>query len=93
MEDSVTRYISLLELEFGTKLTNDDKEWLYNRSEELFESYYINKQLEINVISDDDSKFLNDYIEYVHSIMNKMFSHILILEFRLYLSNRYKGEQ
>lgn len=92
MEESVTRYIKLLELEFEIKLTNNDKEWLYNRSEELFETYYVNKQLEINVLSEDDNKALDNYLEYLHSIMNKMFSHVLIMEFRLYLTNRYKGD-
>jgi len=92
MEESVTKYINLLELEFGIKLTNGDKEWLYNRSEELFDTYYINKQLEIGVMTTADSKKLDDYIEYIHSIMNKMFSHVLMLEFRLYLTSGYKGD-
>lgn len=84
-EQSISNYINLLEEESGVKILDEDKEWLYTRGREIFDSYYIDKKLFIAVASEKDNDKLNDYMSLIHQTLGRMYSHILMAEFKYYL--------
>jgi hypothetical protein len=91
-EESITNYISLIEKDIEP-LPDEDKEWLYEKGREVFQLYYINEKLDITVATAEDNKILSDYISTLQNNMSKMFAHIIVSEFKLYLlEKKIRGE-
>lgn len=84
-EESIDMFIGYLENDAGYSLTEDDKSWLYNKGREVFELYYINTKLSINIYSDEDKESLDAYFSEIQATLGKMFAHIVLTEFKLYL--------
>jgi hypothetical protein len=85
MEESVQKYLDLLEKDTGEKIDKRDKEWLFNKGKEIFETYYLNCRLEISVLTDGDRMMLDKYLSEIQENISKMYAHILVNEFRLHL--------
>lgn len=91
-EESITKYIKLLEQDSNAKMPLEDQMWLYEKGKEIFDLYYIEEKLSIAVVSEDDNKFLSNYVERMQTVMSKMFAHILVSEFKLYLLTKKLSE-
>jgi hypothetical protein len=92
-EESISNYIRLLEKDSGLPMPEEDKEWLYKKGKYIFDLYYINEKLDITVATLEDNKILSEYIAALQGNMSKMFAHILVSEFKLYLlEKKYRGE-
>ena len=92
-EESISNYIRLLEKDSDSTMPEEDKEWLYKKGKDIFDLYYINEKLDITVATVEDNRTLSQYITMLQGNMSKMFAHILVSEFKLYiLEKRIKGE-
>ena len=79
-EQSVTNFIEYVEEESGEQMKEEDKKWLYEKAIELFDAYYI-----------DDQLSAENYTEMIQQTLAKMYGHIILLEYKLYLLNRMLG--
>lgn len=92
-EESITKYITLLEKDSDSKMPEEDKVWLYRKGKEIFDTYYISERLVVSVLSERDNRKISDYVELLQDNMSKMFAHILISEFKIYLiEKKLRGE-
>jgi len=85
MEESVQKYLDLLEEDTKEKINKKDRDWLFDKGKEIFETYYLDGRLEINVLTNEDSITLDKYLERIQENTSKMYAHILVNEFRLHL--------
>jgi len=90
-EQSISDYIIMLENESGEILPEEDKEWLYRKEREIFDTYYINQRLSITVASDKDDEKLKEYLGFLEDRISKMYAHILMSEFKCYLLTKTVG--
>lgn len=84
-EESIDKFIGYLENDIGYKLSYDDKIWLYNKGEEVFNAYYIDNKLSISIYSEDDREALDTYFKQIQETLGRMFAHIMLTEFKLFL--------
>ena len=82
-EESITNFISYLE-ESGP-VSESNKEWLYMKGFEIFDTYYINETAQVNLATQDDKDQLMAYFASVQDTLGKMFAHIMLIEFKLHL--------
>ena len=83
-EESVSNFIAYLE-ESGTKLSSKNREWLYSKGQEIFDTYYVDETINVNLATEYDKEKLLDYFNKVQDTLGKMFAHIILIEFKLYL--------
>jgi hypothetical protein len=84
-EESIAKYIKMLEEDAGEQVPIEDQQWLYEKGFEIFNKYYMDEALAINVVSPEDKNTLDLYLEKIMDRMSRMYAHILVTEFKLYL--------
>lgn len=87
-EQSVVNFIEYIEEESGVPVVDEDKEWLFEKAEEIFDAYYIEGQLNIKLSSQEDKDGLEAYLNVVQTTMGKMFGHIILAEYKLRLLDK-----
>ena len=87
-EESITNFIGYLEESGARKLTETEIEWLYQKGYEIFDTYYVDQVAQVNLVTEDDKTNLMEYFGKVQETMGKMFAHIMLIEFKLYLLNQ-----
>lgn len=85
-EDSIVKFIDLLEDSVG----EDDKVWLFEKNKEMFDSYYVDTQVTVNLSSDEEKEALSNYFNVVQDVLRRMFTHIILMEFRFHLLTKTK---
>ena len=83
-EESVDSFIGFLEARTGP-VGKEDKEWLFEKGREIFDSYYVDIQVIVNLSSDEEKSDLENYFNAAQKTLGHMFAHIMMLEFKLYL--------
>lgn len=84
-EESIENFITFLEEEAGEPLSDEKKEWLHQKGQEVFDTYYIDQVAQVNLATQEDKDILMGYFGKVQESLGKMFAHIMLLEFKLYL--------
>lgn len=84
-QESIGSFISYLEESIGTTTSKKNKDWLYKKGQEVFDNYYIDEQIKINLVEEEDKQLLLEYFSKIQDTLGKMFAHIMLTEFRLYL--------
>ena len=84
-EESVSNFIVHLEESNGEPLSADNKEWLYKKGQEIFDTYYIDEVAQINLATQEDKDILMDYLAKVQETLGRMFAHIMLIEFKLHI--------
>lgn len=86
-EKSISNFINYLENVVGMELADENKKWLYEKGENIFDKYYIDKKLKISITAEDDKEALDDYFEIVQDTLGRMYAHIMLLELKIYLKD------
>jgi hypothetical protein len=73
-EESITQFIAYL---------NED--WLYQKGYEIFDTYYVDETIQVKLVDQDSKDYLEGYFYKVQETLGKMFAHIMLIEFKLYL--------
>lgn len=84
-EESIVNFISYLEESSGNEITDEKKEWLHRKGQEIFDTYYIDNVASVNLATEKDREELMAYFANVQETLGKMFAHIMLMEFKLYL--------
>ena len=85
-EESISNFIAHLEdPPEGTPLSDENKEWLYKKGQEIFDTYYIDEVAQVNLATQEDKDILMDYFAKVQETLGKMFAHIMLIEFKLHI--------
>lgn len=84
-EESITNFITYLEESTGVVLSEEKKDWLYKKGFEVFDTYYVEQIAQVNLSSEKDKVILLEYFQKVQDTLGKMFAHIMLIEFKLYL--------
>ena len=84
-EQSIANFIKFLESESEEPVADADKEWLFKKGREIFESYYIDNRIMVKLITKEEKDSLQNYFGEIQECLGRMFSHIMLLEFKLYL--------
>jgi len=84
-EESITNFIQYLEESSGVELTEDKVEWLHKKGQDVFEAYYVDNTVHVNLVTQEDKDLLMDYFGEVQTTLGQMFAHIMLVEFKLYL--------
>ena len=88
-EESIAGFIEFLENR-SCPLGKEDKEWLFKKGREIFDSYYVDAQITVHLPSVEEKLALNKYFNIAQSTLGHMFAHIMMLEFKLYLISKLK---
>jgi hypothetical protein len=91
VEESVTSFINLLEEDSESKLSKEDKDWLFDRGKTVFDSYYIDMLITVYLSTKEDKQNLKEYFSKVQDTLGSMFAHIMLVEFKLYLLEKELG--
>jgi len=83
-EESISNFISHLE-ESGGPLSDENKEWLYKKGHEIFDTYYIDEVAQVNLSTQEDKDILMAYFAKVQETLGSMFAHIMLVEFKLHI--------
>ena len=84
-EESVDSFIAYIEMSTGEDLSLRQKIWLRKKGQEIFDDYYVENMVEVRLVSETDKQDLLSYFSDVEDVLGKMFAHIMLIEFRLYL--------
>jgi hypothetical protein len=84
-EESIENFIKYLEESGGAEITDIRKEWLHRKGQEIFDTYYITNVAKVNLATQKDKDDLMKYFATVQETLGKMFAHIMLIEFKLYL--------
>ena len=84
-EESISNFIAQLEVDGEYKLAKEDKDWLYRKGHEIFDTYYIDSIVHVNLATQDDKEKLLTYFAEIQQTLGNMFAHIMLVEFKLYL--------
>ncbi len=84
-EESVANFIGYLESENGVAISDEKRQWLHTKGQEVFDTYYVDEVATVNLVSQDDKDMLMEYFGKVQETLGKMFAHIMLMEFKLYL--------
>jgi hypothetical protein len=90
-EQSVVNFISYIEQESGEPISEEDRKWLFKKSEEIFDAYYIENQSQVYLNSDEDVENLKKYMQSIQETLGRMYGHIILVEYKLYLLNKVLG--
>lgn len=86
-EESIAGFIEFLEARTGP-VGKEDQEWLFEKGREIFDSYYVDIQVAVNLSSDEERVALDNYFNVAQSVLGHMFAHIMMLEFKLHLISK-----
>lgn len=84
-EESISNFIEYLEEPNGKPLSEENREWLYKKGQEIFDTYYIDDVIQVNLAAQGDKDLLVEYFAKVQETLGRMFAHIMLLEFKLHL--------
>jgi hypothetical protein len=87
-EESVYHFIEYLEEETGAPIDDKDKEWLLAKGRECFDLYYVDDRINIKLAEQADKDSLENYFQQVQESLGRMFAHIILAEYKLYLITR-----
>lgn len=91
VEESVISFINFLEKDSDNLLSDEDKDWLFERGKVVFDSYYIDMNVTVYLNTEEDKQNLNSYFNKVQDTLGDMFAHIMLIEFKLYLLEKELG--
>jgi hypothetical protein len=91
VEESVINFINMLEEDSGTKISEEDKQWLFDKGEIFFNTYYIDMQVTVYLSTKEDKQELKNYFDKVQNTLGGMFAHIMLIEFKLHLLEKEFG--
>lgn len=91
VEESVINFINVIEKDSNNKLSDADKDWLFERGKVIFNSYYIDMLVTVYLNSEEDKQTLKSYFSKVQDTLGGMFAHIMLIEFKLYLLEKELG--
>jgi hypothetical protein len=83
-EESIQNFIGYLESE-GESISKTHKEWLFEKGNEVFEAYYIDNHIQVNLSSEEDKETIEKYFKQVQEKLGRMFAHIMLVEYRLFI--------
>jgi len=84
-EESIINFIDYLEESSGVSLTEEKRDWLHNKGQDVFDTYYVDNTIHVNLVTQEDKDLLTGYFEDVQDTLGRMFAHIMLIEFKLYL--------
>lgn len=84
-EQSVMNFIEHLESSSDEKIDDTDKDWLLSKGAELFDTYYVDNQINIGLVTKEDKETLEGYFGQVQDSLGRMFAHIMLVEYKLYV--------
>jgi len=84
-EESISNFIAHLEEPNGVPQSDDNKEWLYRKGQEIFDTYYIDEVAQMNLATQKDKDILMAYFAKVQETLGNMFAHIMLIEFKLHI--------
>jgi hypothetical protein len=84
-EESISNFIEYLEEPNGKPLSEENREWLYKKGQEIFDTYYIDEVIQVNLAAQGDKDLLVEYFAKVQETLGRMFAHIMLLEFKMHL--------
>jgi hypothetical protein len=84
-EESITQFIAYLNETSERNLTSVEKDWLYQKGYEIFDTYYVDETIQVKLVDQDSKDYLEGYFYKVQETLGKMFAHIMLIEFKLYL--------
>jgi len=82
-EESIVNFIGYLET--INPVSDENKEWLFKKGYEIFDTYYIDQVITVNLVSEEDRSMLLGYFNNVQDTLGKMFAHIMLIEFKLHI--------
>jgi hypothetical protein len=88
-EESIAHFIDFIEDRTGF-IEEEDKKWLFAKGREIFESYYVDTQVTVNLVTEKDKAALNGYFDVVQDSLGRMFAHIMTMEFKFHLISKGK---
>jgi hypothetical protein len=91
VEESVINFINVIEKDSDNKLSDGDKDWLFERGKVIFDSYYIDMLVTVYLSTEEDKQALKSYFSKVQDTLGGMFAHIMLIEFKLYLLEKEIG--
>jgi hypothetical protein len=84
-EESISNFIVFMEESSQKDLSKTQKEWLYKKGFEIFDTYYVDQVAQVDLATEEDRDELMAYFDKVQETLGKMFGHIMLVEFKLYL--------
>ena len=84
-EQSIQNFIKYLESDSEEKISDKNKEWLFEKGNEIFDAYYVDNFIEVNLSTSEDKEMLEAYFLQVQEKLGRMFAHIMLVEFKLYV--------
>jgi len=84
-EESVVNFIRYLEESSGAPLSDENRAWLHNKGQEIFDAYYVDETVQVNLVTEEDKESLMTYFSKVQVTLGNMFAHIMLVEFKLHL--------
>lgn len=91
VEESVISFINVLEEDSDSKLSDEDKDWLFEHGKIIFNSYYIDMHVLVHLSTEEDKQILRAYFDKVQDTLGSMFAHIMLIEFKLHLLEKEIG--
>jgi len=82
-EESIVNFIAFIEE--SAPLSDECKEWLFKKGYEIFDTYYVDEVISVNLVTENDKDMLMTYFGKVQETLGHMFAHIMLLEFKLYV--------
>lgn len=82
-EESIANFI--VYLEGSNPVSDENKEWLFKKGYEIFDTYYIDETINVNLATRADKDTLLEYFLKVQETLGEMFAHLMLVEFKLYL--------
>ncbi len=82
-EESIVNFIRYLEK--NNPVSDENKEWLFKKGYEIFDTYYVDQMTTVNLVSQKDKNDLMDYFDKVQETLGQMFAHIMLIEFKLHI--------
>lgn len=82
-EESISNFIAYLEN--TSPLSDENKEWLFRKGYEIFDTYYIDETVNVNLATQKDKDMLLKYFAKVQETLGEMFAHLMLVEFKLHL--------
>jgi len=90
-EESVANFIEYIEETSEEPVSDADKIWLFKKGEEIFEAYYVDGNPKVFLSTEEDVEILENYLQSIQETLGRMFGHIILVEYKLYLLNQALG--
>lgn len=84
-EQSIQNFIDHLESQSDESISEEGKEWLFEKGNEIFDAYYIDNHIQVHLSTQEDKDILEGYFNQVQEKLGRMFAHIMLVEYKLFL--------